>query len=164
MRLISEYLIKKETMNIKTFDIKKLREITSCSVMDCKSALENAKGDFKKAERFLIKQGALKLEHKKDRETNSGLIGSYNHNGKIGVMVEVQCETDFVAKNELFKDLVKDLAMQVAAMNPKDVSELIKQNFIKDESKTIKEIVDFAISKLGENIQVKRFERMELGK
>ena len=151
-------------MNINTKDIKKLREITNCSVMDCKSALEKAKGDLKKAESFLVKQGALKLEKKKDRATNSGLIGSYNHNGKIGVLVEIQCETDFVAKNELFRNLVNDLAMQIAAMNPKNIKELMEQNFIKDESKTIKEVVDFAISKLGENIQVKKFNRLEIDK
>ena len=151
-------------MKINNSDIKKLREITSCSVMDCKNALEKSNGDFQKAQNFLIKQGAIKLEKKKDRATNSGLIGSYNHNGKIGAMVEVQCETDFVAKNELFKELVKDLAMQVAAMNPKDLKELMTQNFIKDESKTIKEMVDFAISKIGENIQIVRFERFELNK
>lgn len=151
-------------MTISIDNVKKLREKTSCSVMDCSKALNDAKGDMKKAEQLLIKEGAAKLEKKKDRETKSGIIETYCHNAKIGVMVELLCETDFVAKNETFKELAHDLAMQVAAMDPKNVKELMKQNFIKDESKTITDLLNFAISKIGENIKISRFERIELGK
>ncbi len=151
-------------MTISIDEIKKLREKTSCSVMDCSKALADAKGDMKKAEDILIKAGAAKLEKKKDRDTNSGIIGTYSHGGKIGVILEILCETDFVAKNETFKSLAHDIAMQIAAMNPKDVKELMKQNFIKDESKTIDDLLNFGISKLGENMKISRFERIELGK
>jgi elongation factor Ts len=150
-------------MNISVSDIKSLREKTACSVVDCKKALEEASGDMEKAIKLLVKKGAEKLAKKKDRETKSGVIEAYSHNGRIGVVLELVCETDFVAKNETFKELAHDLVMQIAAMDPKDEKELEKQNFIKDEAKTIRELMDFAISKLGENIQVKRFIRFELG-
>lgn len=151
-------------MTISVSDIKKLREKTNCSVMDCSKALNDAKGDMKKAEDFLIKEGAAKLEKKKDRETKSGIIETYCHGNKIGVMVELLCETDFVAKNETFKELAHDVAMQIAAMNPKDIKELMTQNYIKDESKTIEDMLNYTISKIGENIKINRFERIELGK
>jgi elongation factor Ts len=150
-------------MEIQIKDIKKLREQTECSISDCKNALIDSKGDFDKAIKFLVKKGAEMLEKKKDRATNSGVVEAYSHNGRIGVIVEILCETDFVARNEIFKNFVHDIAMQIAAMNPKNVEELMKQVYIKDETKTIKELFDYTITKIGENIQINRFERFELG-
>lgn len=150
-------------MKISIEDVKKLREKTNISVSDCKKALEEAKGDFDKALEVLKKKGAEMLEKKKSRETKEGLVGSYLHqNGKIASIVKISCESDFVARNEIFKNFVHEVAMQIAAMDPKDVDDLYSQFFIKDVKKTIKDLREEAISKLGENIKIEGFYRMEI--
>jgi elongation factor Ts len=150
-------------MKVSIDDVKKLRQKTNISVSECKKALEEAEGDFKKALEILKKKGAEMLEKKKQRETKEGLIGTYLHqNGKIGSLVRVSCESDFVAKNEVFKEFVHDIAMQVAAMDPKDVKDLSSQLFIKDAKKTIKDLTDEVVSKVGENIKIEEFKRIEI--
>ena len=150
-------------MKISIADVKKLRQQTNISVADCKKALEESKGDFEKALKVLKKKGAEMLEKKKSRETKEGLVGAYLHqNGKIGSLVKISCESDFVARNEVFKEFVHDIAMQVAAMDPKDVDELYSQIFIKDVKKTIKDLAQDVIVKVGENIKIEKFERIEI--
>jgi len=145
--------------------LKQLREETQASVADCRSALEEAKGDIKKAHELLRKKGFEKAEKKGERITEQGIVDSYLHqNGKIGVLIELLCETDFVAKTIEFKNLAREIAMQIAAMNPKDVDALLKQEYIRDSSKTIQDFVKETIAKLGENIILKRFSRFEIGK
>ena len=143
--------------------IKKLREETQASIADCRRALEETKDDYKKALGWLKKHGIEKAEKKADRETSQGLVESYVHqNGKVGVLVEVLCETDFVARTDEFKNLCHEVAMQVAAMNPKDVATLLKQDYIRDGSFTIESLVKSMIGKLGENIIIKSFSRLEI--
>jgi len=143
--------------------VKQLREKTSVSAMECKNALEETKGDENKAIKILEKKGIEKAAKKSKREVKQGLIESYIHNnGKIGVILELNCETDFVARNEQFKELIHDLAMHIAAMNPKDIKEFLSQPFIKDEQKTVQNLINEAIAKLGENIKIGRFERLEI--
>lgn len=145
-------------------DIIKLREKTQAGVMDARKALEEANGDMAAAERLLSEWGLAKAEKKAERTTGSGLIETYLHgDGKIGVMVEVACETDFVAKTEEFKTLAHDIALQIAAMDPTSVDELLDQEFIKDPSRKISDLVTTAIAKTGENMKVKKFERFVLG-
>lgn len=189
--------------------VRKLREKTGISIMECKKALEACENDLAKAEEYLRKKGFEKAKAKMGRATNQGVIGSYIHtNGKVGVLIEVGCETDFVARNEDFLQLVKDICLQITAMNPKYVSEsdvpaavldkekeiyreqlkasgkpenviekivegklgkffseacLLNQAFFKDESLTIDKLVAQMIHKIGENIQVKRFVRYQVG-
>ena len=151
-------------MNISVDDIKKLREKTGAGIADCRKALEEAKGDFKKAEELVRSWGLDKATAKADRVVGAGLVETYIHGGgKVGSMVEVACETDFVARTDEFKSLAHELAMQVAAMDPKDVKDLEEQEYIRDSSKKIGEMVKETIAKLGENIQIKRFIRFELG-
>jgi elongation factor Ts len=143
--------------------IKKLRQKTNISVMECKEALEKAGGGQTKALEILKKSGREKALKKAEREAKQGLIETYVHNqSKIGVILELNCETDFVAKNEQFKELAHDLAMHVAAMNPENLKELLSQPFIKDEQKTIEELINEAIAKLGENIRIGKFVRLEI--
>lgn len=150
-------------MQAKLEDIKKLRSETSAGVSDCRKALEDCAGDYTKAKKMLEKRMVEKAAKKKDRTTGAGLIASYVHaNGKIGVLVELQCETDFVARTDDFKNLSHELALQIAAMNPKDVDALIKSEYIRDGSLTIESFIKQAITKLGENIVLARFTRMEL--
>ena len=144
--------------------IKELREKTGAGVADCREALVESAGDLKKAEDILKKKGFERAAKKGDRETNAGLIESYVHQGRVGAIVEVLCETDFVARTEEFKTLVHEVAMQVASMNPKDVKALEKQEYIRDPQRTISDLIKEAIAKLGENITVGRFQRFELGK
>ena len=144
-------------------DIRKLRELTSAGFADCKSALEEAKGDLKKAEEILKEKGIAKAAKKGDRETGSGLVETYVHlNGRIGVVLSVLCETDFVARTDEFKTLAHEVAMQIAAMNPENTEELLKQEYIRDGSKTIEDLVKENIAKLGENIQIGKFSRLEI--
>jgi len=143
--------------------IKQLRQKTNISVMECKKALEKTDGDEKKALKILEKSGRKKVMEKSTRETKQGLIEAYIHNNsKIGAILELSCETDFVAKNSQFKELAHDLAMHIAALNPKDSEELLKQPFIKDEQKTIQDLINEAIAKLGENIKIRKFIRLEI--
>ncbi len=143
--------------------IEQLRQTTNISVMECKKALEKAGGDEIKALEILKKNGQESALKKATREAKQGLIEAYIHNqGKIGVILELNCETDFVAKNEQFKELAHDLAMHIAAMDPTNSDELLSQAFIKDEQKNIKELINETISKLGENIKIGKFVRLEI--
>src|SRR5260221_13056058 len=143
--------------------IKKLRDATAASISDVRRALDETNGDEKKALEWLKKRASEIAAKKADRETGEGLVEAYIHGGgKVGVLVELLCETDFVAKTDEFKKLAKEVAMQVAAMNPTDVETLLKQEYIRDSSQTIEQLVKSVIGKLGENITVKRFVRFEL--
>lgn len=196
-------------MEISAKMVKDLREKTGLGMMDCKKALQETNGDIEKAVEYLRKTGALKAAKREGRATTEGRIGSYIHmGGKIGVMVELKCESDFVAKTDRFADLLKDLCMQVAAsapqwLAPEEVPEevvakekdiymtqardqgkpekilekiaegrlqkfysevcLLEQPFVKDQDKTIKQLINDTIAQLGENISVGRFVRLQLG-
>lgn len=151
-------------MVISMKDIKKLREETGAGVMDAKRALEQARGDMKKAKEIIAKQGVMVAVKKADRKTAEGCIFAYvHHNGKTGSMVELNCETDFVARNENFKKLAQELAMQVVSMAPHDVDELLGQEYVRDQRKKIKDLITDAVGKIGENITLKRFVRFEVG-
>lgn len=144
--------------------IKKLRQKTGAGVMECRKALEESNGDEKKAIELLKKWGIEKSEKKVGRETKAGLISSYIHSGgKVGVMLELLCETDFVAKTDDFKTLSHELCLQVASMNPKGEVELLKQEYIRDPKIKVEDLVKQAIGKLGENITISRFIRYQLG-
>ncbi len=189
--------------------VKQLREQTGAGIMDCKAALTESGGDLDKAVEWLRKKGAASAQKKVGRATNEGVIEAYIHPGsRLGVLIEVNCETDFVAKTEAFKTLARDLAMQVAAANPRvikreDVPQdvvakemeiyrtqagnenkpanvqeriaqgklekfyqeaaLLEQNFIKDPTRTVTQVITEVIAKLGENIAVRRFVRFHLG-
>jgi elongation factor Ts len=159
--------------------IKTLREQSGAGIMDCRGALISCRGDIEKALEALKEKGLLKAQKKSERTTRQGLVEAYIHTaGRIGAMVEVNCETDFVARTDEFKGLAHCLAMQVAAMDPQYISEkdipegkevvaaeacLMEQPYIKDPTKTIKDIIIEVIAKTGENIRVSRFIRYELG-
>ena len=172
-------------MQITVDRIKELREMTSCGVIECKKALEEAKGDFQKAKQILQQRGLELAAKKGNRETKEGRVEAYIHAGsKIGVMVEVNCETDFVAKNEAFEKFTKDVAMHIAAMNPKYINResvdadvlnqasdkealikeicLLQQPFIKDPKITIQDYINSLISSTGENISIRRFSRYKV--
>ena len=145
-------------------DVKRLREETGAGVMDCKRALDEAKGDFHKAKALIKERGLTKAKEKSDREAREGVVEAYVHaGGRIGAMVELSSETDFVARNPDFRGLAKEIAMQVAAMDPTDVEQLLEQPYIRDSSKTIGELVTTIAASTGENVRVKRFKRFELG-
>lgn len=188
--------------------IKSLRQLTGVGITDAKKALVEAGGDFDKALAAMRKKGLTKAEKRADKEARAGIIGSYVHDGRIGVLVEVNCETDFVARNDIFKDLVKDLALHIAASAPeyitstdvpneiKDTAEkeftekvksegkpekiipnivdgmlkkhfaekcLLEQPFVKNPDQTVGDFIKEAIAKLGENIVIRRFNRMVIG-
>jgi elongation factor Ts len=195
-------------MAINIDDIKRLKSLTGVGLTDAKAALEDANGDFDEALEAMRKKGLTKAEKRGEREARAGVIGNYNHDGRIGVLVEVNCETDFVARNEIFTDLVKDVSMHIAASNPEFVSAddipadirdakkvefaekakaegkpenmidnivegmlkkhfaercLLDQPFIKNPDITVGDYVKEHNAKLGENIIVRRFNRMALG-
>ncbi len=195
-------------MAISIEDIKRLRELTGVGMTDAKQALDASNGDFDIALQEMRKKGMTKAEKRGEREARQGLVGSYNHDGRIGVIVEVNCETDFVARNEIFTDLVKDVAMHIAASNPQYVSSdeipaeareakkqellasdslagkpedmkdkivegqlgkyfaelcLMDQPFIKNPDQTVGDFVKANNARLGENIVVRRFNRIALG-
>ncbi len=143
--------------------IKKLREQTGAGIADCKEALKESKNDLEFAKDILRKRGFEKGAKKSDREVKAGLVDVYSHNGKVGVLVEVLCESDFVARTDDFKNLSHELSLQIASMNPSSVEELLAQEYIRDNSMTIDQLIKSVSSKLGENIQVGRFERIALG-
>lgn len=194
--------------DVKLEDVKRLKELTGVGLTDAKAALEEVAGDFDKALEAMRKKGLTKAEKRSEREARAGFVGTYNHDGRIGVLVEVNCETDFVARNELFTTLVKDIAMHIAASAPEYVSLqnvpsnilknvrnefeekavgegkpadmlnqivdgmlkkhfaekcLLDQPFVKNPDQTVGDYVKENIAKLGENIVVRRFERMALG-
>lgn len=143
-------------------DIVKLREITGAGVMECKRALEEAKGDLNKALEIIKERGLIKAESKKERKAGAGGIFSYIHNGRIGVLLLLRAETDFVVKSEPFKELANELLMQIAAANPENVEQLLVSPYIKDESKKVGDVIKEAIAKVGENIEVEKFARFEI--
>ena len=193
-------------MSITAQQVRELREKTGAGMMDCKRALVEANGDMDQAIKVLREKGLAKAAKKGTRDTSEGIIASYVHNGRLGVLLELNCETDFVARNEEFAELAYNLAMQVAAMTPlviapEDLSEealeaerevyrgqfadkpeqvrerivegkiesyysqacLLKQDYVRDDSRRVEDVINDAIAKLGENIQVRRFVRVELG-
>ena len=168
-----------EKLNITADMIKDARGQSGAGVMDCRNALLQSEGDMERALQILKENNLLKVEKKAKRSTSQGVIDSYIHTGqRIGAMVELNCETDFVARTCEFQELAHNLAMQVAALSPQFVSEeevpdgadidpkeacLLLQTYIKDTDKTIKDLIAEAIAKIGENIRVKRFARFELG-
>ncbi len=144
-------------------DIKKLREKTGASMIDCKNALEEAGGDQAKALEILSKRGAALAEKKSERQIKAGIIDSYIHsNQKIGVLLELGCETDFVARNECFKALAHDLCLHILATSPADCEELLGQPFVKKPEQTVQNLIHEAIGKLGENIKIGNFIRFEI--
>jgi len=172
-------------MEITVDAIKELREMTSCGVIECKKALEEAQGDFSKAKEVLQKRGLELAAKKGSREAKEGRIEAYIHQGsKIGVIVEVNCETDFVSQNEDFSTFTKNLAMHIAALAPKYIKKeevpedvlkeqknpneyikevcLLEQPFIKDSKKTIQDCINALISSIGENIFISRFSRYKV--
>ena len=146
---------------IKIDQIKQLREETAVSVSECKKALEEAKGDFKTAKELLKKWGRDLAHRRTGRATSQGIVDSYIHpNKKVGVILELGCETDFVGKSQDFRNLAHEICLQIAAFQ--EEIPLLKQPWIKDENKTIKELIGEYVAKLGENIIVKRFTRYEI--
>jgi len=143
--------------------IKQLRAETGIGIAECRQALEASKGDLEKAKVWLRKNGLDKAVSKAERTVKAGLVEVYSHGGRVGVLVEVLCETDFVAKTEDFKNLAHELALQIASMKPDSVSELLEQDYIRDNSQTIDQLVKSVVGKLGENIQIGKFERIALG-
>ena len=146
-------------MELTTEVIKQLREQTGVSVMQCKKALEEAGGDLAKAEIILRKSSGASAHRKAERELKAGAIGSYTHDGVVGAMVLLSCETDFVAKNSEFSALARELAMQVAAMDPETADALLEQPYIKDASKTVADLVSGATQKFGERVEVSQMAR-----
>jgi elongation factor Ts len=143
--------------------LKKLREDTSAGVSDCRQALEDAAGDYAKAKKLIMERGLEKAAKKGGRETPQGLIESYVHAGRVGVLVELRCETDFVARTDDFKTLAHEIALQIASMNPKNVKELLVSEYIRDASLTIEALVKQTVAKVGENITIAKFTRIALG-
>lgn len=153
-------------------DIKKLRAVTGSGILDCRTALEEAEGDPAKAQTILREKGLASAAKKATREAAEGVVEAYIHNGnRVGVLLELNCETDFVARTDEFQTLAHDIAMHVAAMDPETVSSkdgadsetsLLDQPFVKDPSKTIQELINDTIARIGENVQIRRFTRFAL--
>lgn len=143
--------------------VKQLREQTDASIGACKVALEKAGGDIKRAVEFLREEGNKVAEKKAARMTGIGLVEAYVHtNQRMGALLEIRSETDFVARNPEFKKLAHEIAMHITASAPENVPMLLEQPFIKDESKTVGALLTEAISRFGENIQVTQFSRFEV--
>jgi elongation factor Ts len=166
-------------LQVTTEQVKALRERTGAGIMDCRRALVDASGDMDRAAEMLRERGIERAEKKAGREARQGLVESYIHaGGRVGALVELNCETDFVARNPQFRELAHEIAMQVAAMNPARVGDeptngdgadqeagdaLLTQAYIRDSSKTIRDLIKQGIAGFGENIVVRRFVRFELG-
>lgn len=140
--------------------IKQLREITSAPVMECKKALENSAGDMKKAQALLRKRDLLQAEKKKGEEAKEGVIHAYIHSDRrVGAMVKLCCQTDFVAKNKNFEVLAHELCLQIASMKPKNIKELLAQEYIRDPKKKVEDLLKEAMAKFGEKIKIEEFAR-----
>ena len=148
------------SMEMTTDRIKELREMTGVSIMQCKKALEEAGGDLEKAVVILKKHSAVSAEKKSERSLAAGTIGTYVHDGAIGAMTVLSCETDFVAKNPEFAAVAREIAMQIAAMDPENADDLLDQPFIKDETKTVRDLLNEATQKFGERVEVSRMARL----
>lgn len=145
-------------MKVSVEDIKKLREKTGAGIADCRQALEEAQGDFKKAEEWLRKKGLERAEKKSEREVKAGQVFAYTHHtGRVASLLVLACETDFVAKTDDFQKLGRELAMQVAASRSANIEEFLGEDYMRDPSKKIQELIKEVIGKLGENIQVVDF-------
>jgi len=196
-------------MAVDIAEVKRLKDLTGVGLTDAKAALDEAEGDFDKALEAMRKKGLTKAEKRGEREAREGIVGSYNHDGRIGVIVEVNCETDFVARGEAFQELVKDVAMHIAASNPEYVSAdeipadvreakkqellaadalkgkpsdmaekivegqlkkyfaelcLLDQPYIKNPDQTVGDYVKESAARINENVVVRRFARIELGR
>jgi elongation factor Ts len=150
-------------MKITLEAITKLRTETKAGIMDCKRALAESKGDFSKAKEILKQKGLATAVKKADRATGAGIIESYVHCGaNVGVLVKLSCETDFVARNEEFRKLAHEICLQIASMNPKNVEILLEQEYIRDGQKKIKDLVTETIAKVGENIKIEDYCRLEI--
>lgn len=143
-------------------NIKKLREMTGAGVMECKKALDDAKGNVEEAVKLIHERGLIKAEKKQGRRTGAGLLEFYIHNERVGVMLEIRAETDFVVRSEPFRFLAHEIAMQIAAMNPDDVPSLMALPYIKDEALTVETFIKRTVAKVGENITITRFCRYEV--
>lgn len=144
-------------------DVKDLREKTGAAVMDCRNALSEVEGDFEKAKSVLKKQGLARAEKKKEREIKAGKVISYIHgDGKVGVLVILGCETDFVAKTKNFAKLAHEICLQIAAMNPKNVKILLSQEYIRNPKMKIEDLVKETVGELGENIKIEEFTRLAI--
>lgn len=140
--------------------IKKLRDETGASIGDIREAVFESKGDEKQAVELLKKKSAKIAEKKGERETGEGIVYAYIHaNKKVGVLLQLACETDFVAKTHDFEELAKEICLQIAAMDPENVEDLLEQDYIRDSSKKISDLVKEVVGKLGENIQISHFIR-----
>ncbi len=160
--------------------VKELRDLTGAGMLDCKSALEQANGALEKAKEILRQKGHAVAAQRAERATTEGLVYAYlHHDSRLGALVEINCESDFVARTDDFRQLVQDIALQVAATDPRYVSQeempngtegdpkelcLLLQPFVRDESVTMRDVINEVIRKTGENIRVGRFARFELGR
>lgn len=151
-------------MAISTELVRQLRQETGARIMDCKKALEEAQGDLQLAKKYVQEKGLARAEKSSDRETAVGYIASYTHaTGQIASLLELQCETDFVAQNEEFRQLAKDLAMQVVAMDPEDNATLLNQDFIRDNGQSVEMTIKALSGKIGEKFVLSRFVRFMIG-
>lgn len=148
--------------NFSAADVAKLREETGAGIMDAKKALTQANGDYAKAIEVLKAQGQLKADKKGDRETGAGHLETYIHGGRVGVLLEVRAETDFVTRSEPFRELAKNVALQIAAAAPETVDDLLKQPYIKDDAMTVENLLKATIAKVGENMKIVRFARYQV--
>jgi elongation factor Ts len=167
-------------MSVSAETVKKLRDLTGAGVLDCRKALEEAGGELEKAKEILRQRGVAIAEGKAAQETRQGLVEAYIHpDGRLGALVELNCQTDFVARTDGFRALAHDLAMQVAATDPQHIATeelppgsdgnpqelcLLAQPFIRDPSRTVQDLINDTIAKTGENIRVRRFARFHLGR
>jgi elongation factor Ts len=150
-------------MEITAQQVKTLRERTGAGIADVKKALEESGGDMEKAFGFIERKLGNSAIKKATRATGAGLIETYIHsNGTVGALVEILCETDFVARNPLFKEFAHDIALHIAAMDPADVEILFNQPFVKDLGKTVGDLLNEAVGKFGENMKIGRFARFEI--
>jgi elongation factor Ts len=144
-------------------NVKKLRDKTGASMMDCKKALVEAKGDEEKASKILQEKGRVTAMKKSERKAEEGIIEAYIHtNKKVGVLLKLKCETDWVARNSEFRELAHELAMHIAGMDSKNEKSLLEEPYVKNPEITVKNLIDEKIAKLGENIKVAEFTRYEL--
>ncbi len=145
--------------NDKFADINRLRDMTGAGVMECKKVLQETNGDFDAAVKLIRERGFAKVEKRAERETGAGMVYTYVHNDRIGVMVEVRAETDFVVRSEAFREFVKNVAMHVAAADPDDVDGLLAQPYVRDEARTVGDLLTELIGRVGENCRIARFAR-----
>ncbi len=150
--------------NVTAEQVAKLRETTGAGVMECRKALLESDGDMDRAAEIIRAAGLQKAEKRSEREALQGVVETYSHGGgKIAAMVELNCETDFVARTDEFKALAREIAMQVAAMNPESVEALLEMDYIREPGKKISTLITDTVSKTGENIKIRRITRFGLG-